>query len=136
MSTPTTEGSGRSIGFVNIIDPNTKEIVPIRYNEFVAKLFKLRGTIQQDLEHALIGCAGEVGELCDAIKKFTIYGKQLDVPNVIEELGDLKFYMQAIMNLLQIPEQSVLQANANKLSKRYQNLCYSDAEAINRADKV
>jgi NTP pyrophosphatase (non-canonical NTP hydrolase) len=105
------------------------------YHQFVEKLFKNLGSPEADLNHGVIGCAGEVGELSDAIKKFTIYGKELDRNNVIEELGDLLFYMQAIMNKLQIPVSDVLQANADKLAKRYVTLEYSDAAAIARADK-
>jgi NTP pyrophosphatase (non-canonical NTP hydrolase) len=128
--------SSRSIGFVNVIDPVSKEIVSIRYNEFVEKLFKPGADLQADLNHGVIGCAGEVGELCDAVKKFTIYGKEIDIANIIEELGDLRFYETSLMNKLGIPEQSVLQANANKLAKRYSGLIYSDKAAIERADKT
>jgi NTP pyrophosphatase (non-canonical NTP hydrolase) len=86
--------------------------------------------------HAALGICGEAGELADAIKKRYVYGKPLDVQNVIEELGDLRFYMEAVMNLLGIGDQEVLQANANKLAVRYKSLTYSDVAAVERADKV
>lgn len=126
----------RSLGFVNVIDPISKEIIAIRYDEFVRKLFKTRGAIQYDCDHAVIGLAGEVGEICDVVKKFSIYGKEIDINHLIEELGDNRFYEQALMNIFGIPEQTILQANANKLAKRYQGLVYSDKAAIARADKV
>lgn len=107
----------------------------LRYEDLVEKLFKRRGTLQADLDHAIIGCAGEVGELADAIKNYTIYEKELDIENVMEELGDLLFYMQAIMNKLNIQISGVLQHNASKLGKRYEKLTYSNEEAIARADK-
>ena len=107
----------------------------IRYDQFVLQLFKA-DTYREMMYHAVLGVAGEAGELADAIKKHLAYGKELDVENVIEELGDLRFYMQTIQNLLGITEDQVIQANANKLSKRYRGLRYTDAAAISRADKT
>jgi NTP pyrophosphatase (non-canonical NTP hydrolase) len=87
------------------------------------------------LLHAALGICGEAGELADAIKRHVIYGKDLDLKNVIEELGDLRFYLQAVANLVKIPEHTILQENGNKLSERYKKLQYSDQAAIERADK-
>ena len=106
----------------------------IRYDNFVSWLFK-PGTKQVMALHAAIGVAGEAGELADAIKKEYIYGKKRDLENIIEELGDLEWYMQAVRNHYGISRKRILQANADKLSKRYVSLRYSDAAAIERADK-
>ena len=106
----------------------------IRYDKFVELLFKLM-PIGMMKAHCAMGVAGEAGELCDAIKKEIIYGKPLDRTNLIEELGDLRFYIQATQNIYGITEQEVLQHNADKLSKRYVGLAYSDESAISRADK-
>ena len=116
--------------------PDNPDIVPdvIRYDQFVLQLFKA-DTQREMITHAVLGVAGEVGELVDCIKKHTAYNKPLDMENLIEEIGDMRFYLQAIQNLYGITEDQVLQANANKLAKRYQGLRYSDAAAISRADK-
>lgn len=108
---------------------------PIRYDQFVLQLFKA-DTVPGMLNHAVMGVAGESGELVDAIKKHTVYGKPLDRTNVIEELGDLRFYIQALQNVLGISESEILQHNCNKLSKRYRGLRYTDQAAIDRADKA
>jgi NTP pyrophosphatase (non-canonical NTP hydrolase) len=42
------------------------------------------------IEHAIMGLVTEAGELMDAIKKAKIYGKDLDLVNLVEELGDVK----------------------------------------------
>ena len=111
-----------------------KEISPVRYDRFVGQLFK-PDTHNNVLMHAALGVCGEAGELADAIKKHVVYGKPLDFNNVREELGDLFFYMQALMNELGIECQEVYQQNANKLADRYKSLTYSDAAAIAREDK-
>ena len=116
--------------------PNNPDLTanPIRYDQFVLQLFKA-DTAPNMLNHAALGVASEAGELVDAVKKHTIYGKPLDRANIIEELGDLRFYIQAMQNVLGITEFEVLQANANKLAKRYRGLKYTDQAAIDRADK-
>jgi NTP pyrophosphatase (non-canonical NTP hydrolase) len=107
----------------------------VRYDLFVEKLFK-EDTYEMMVNHAALGVCGEAGELVDALKKHIHYKKPLDLENVIEELGDLRFYIQAAMNLFGITEQELLQHNAMKLAKRYKDLTYSDKAAQDRADKV
>lgn len=120
--------------YISLISPETLLAEPIRYDSFVALLFKQMTTPLMYL-HAALGVAGEAGELVDAIKKEHIYGKPTDRANIVEELGDLRFYIQSVQQLYGISEQEVLQQNANKLCLRYRSLRYSDGEAINRADK-
>lgn len=85
--------------------------------------------------HMAIGISGESGELLDAIKKHVIYNKPLDVANVIEELGDLEFYMEGLRQGTGISREEVLEHNIAKLSIRY-GKTYSDEAAKARADKA
>ena len=87
------------------------------------------------LNHMGIGICGEAGELVDAIKNHTIYRKPIDLENVIEELGDLEFYMEGIRQGLNITREQCLEANIQKLQKRYVSLLYSDTAAQERKDK-
>lgn len=112
------------------------------YQAMVEALCKSGETIVQELTssdahilHMAVGVSGEGGELLDAIKKATIYRKPLDRENVIEELGDLEFYMEGLRQELDISRQETLEANVRKLSKRYKALKYSDSDAQERADK-
>ena len=98
-------------------------------------------TLQDDLLHMTLGIAGESGELVDAVKKYWAYGKPLNVNNVIEELGDLLFYIQGMLSTVTrqgalAPEtlEDLMITNMDKLSKRYPT-GYSDEAAIARADK-
>ena len=122
------ESESQSLGFVLLNERH------IRYDIFVEKLFK-RQDPALEMYHAVLGICGEAGELGDAIKKHLAYGRELDIRNVIEELGDLRFYMQALMNLVGVSEQQILQHNALKLAQRYEGLEYSDEAAQARADK-
>ncbi len=89
-----------------------------------------------DLLHMAIGVSGEGGELLDAVKKHAIYAKVIDLENVIEELGDLEFYMEGVRQILGITRDETLRHNIAKLSVRYSKLQYSNQAARERADKV
>lgn len=116
-------------------EENLKLIRDQNYVEFVGQLAKDMGSPSADLMHMAIGVSGEAGELIDAVKKHWVYGKELDRANIIEELGDLEFYMAGIRLILGIARHDVLLANRAKLAQRYGD-SYSDAAAIARADKL
>jgi NTP pyrophosphatase (non-canonical NTP hydrolase) len=78
---------------------------------------------------------GEAGELFDAIKKHAVYDKDLDLVNVIEELGDIEFYLEGLRQLLEITRDETVKANIKKLTKRYPDGRYSNKHAKERADK-
>lgn len=88
------------------------------------------------LLHMAVGISGEAGELLDAVKCNAIYLKPLDLTNVIEELGDLEFYLQGLRDAVGVTRDQTIEANREKLAKRYQDLTYSDAAANARADKA
>tara|TARA_R100000951_G_scaffold50728_3_gene42818 strand:+ start:73 stop:471 length:399 start_codon:yes stop_codon:yes gene_type:complete len=96
-----------------------------------------------DLWHMGTGVAGEAGELLDAVKKCAAYNKEIDRENVIEELGDLEFYMEGVRQNLGITREETLDGNMVKLLKgdmknlaRYASGSYSDEQAQERADKT
>jgi NTP pyrophosphatase (non-canonical NTP hydrolase) len=113
----------------------------VSYEVFVAALVKPGGAIlstltdsKVDAWHNATGVSGEAGELLDAIKKYVVYNKPLDRVNVVEELGDLEFYMEGLRQSLDITREETIVANRAKLQVRYA-AGYSDAAAQARADK-
>lgn len=88
-----------------------------------------------DLLHMAVGVSGEAGELIDAVKKSVIYNKELDRVNIIEELGDIEFYLEGLRQNLGISREETIQANIDKLSVRYASGSYSNEQAQDRADK-
>lgn len=112
------------------------------HREFVRKLCKAGSVIAEELTpddchrlHMAIGISGEAGELLDAVKKATIYRKQLDIANIVEECGDLLFYIAGMLDSIGVDIESAMAANVSKLSIRY-GKSYSDESAIARLDKV
>lgn len=97
-------------------------------------LAKDMGSTRDELLHAVLGVAGEAGELADAIKKHWAYEKPLDVTNIREEAGDLLFYLMLLLDECGISLESVFEQNTAKLARRYPS-GYSNAAAQARADK-
>lgn len=125
-----------------ILDPERVTQLQAEYAKMVSVLAKSGLDIVRSLTplrahalHMAVGASGEAGELLDAIKKWVVYDKPLDRENVIEELGDLEFYLQGLRDGLQITREETIQANIAKLSKRYHSGGYTDAQAQQRADK-
>lgn len=119
-----------------------KQLSEITHPELVAALVKPGQDIIDSLTphkahvwHMASCIPSEAGELFDAVKKFVIYNQKLDLNNVVEELGDLEFYMEGIRSHFNISREETLKANIAKLSKRYVGLTYSDQSARERADK-
>lgn len=76
----------------------------------------------------------EAGELFDAVKRQVIYNKDVDLANVIEEMGDIEFYLEGLRQHYGITREETIEANLKKLRKRYGEQ-YSDKAAKERADK-
>lgn len=111
------------------------------HSELVQALAKPGEDIQLSLDpmkchlwHMASCIPGEAGELFDAVKKFVIYGKPIDRDNVVEELGDIEFYMQGLRASLGITREETIEQNITKLQARY-GAKYSDSAARLRADK-
>ena len=114
----------------------------IEYSAMVKALAKDSDQIMDDLNsydchliHMIMGVCGEAGELLDAIKKSVIYRKELDMGNIIEELGDIEFYLEGLRQGLDLKREAVLNHNIAKLQTRYASGSFSNSEANERADK-
>lgn len=56
-----------------------------------------------NLVHAVFGIKDEVGEIVGAIKKHLFYGKELDLVNIKEELGDALWFIALGLSVLDCP---------------------------------
>jgi NTP pyrophosphatase (non-canonical NTP hydrolase) len=85
--------------------------------------------------HMGLGIAGEAGEIAKAVGEWCDSDGELDVDNIIEEVGDCFFYLQGILLAIGVTRNEVMAANVAKLSKRYPSN-YSNEAALSRADKA
>lgn len=71
------------------------------------------------LINSVMGLCGESGEAIDIVKKWLAHGHELDRGHLIKELGDVAWYLAEAATALDVPLEEVLQANIDKLKKRY-----------------
>lgn len=76
------------------------------------------------LLHAGMGLCTEAGEFVDQLKRHLFYGKELDMGNIAEEIGDVFWYSALAISVSGKTAESVMAANIAKLFKRYPDKFY------------
>lgn len=85
----------------------------------------------EDIIHAIMGISTEAGEMLDQLKKHMFYGKDLDVVNLMEEVGDLMWYVAILSRAMGWRLEAVLAKNIAKLRARYPQK-FETEQALNR----
>lgn len=101
------------------------------YQKQVLRTFPNLGNTEKDILHMLLGLSTEIGELHDIYKKSLAYGKNIDLPHVNEEVGDIMWYIANLCNILEFDLSNVLQINIDKLKVRYPKK-FEESKALNR----
>ncbi len=82
-------------------------------------------TLNKDLDkkdvliNGVMGLCGESGEVIDIVKKHLAQGHELNKEKIIEELGDVAWYIAEVAFALDVRFEDVLINNIEKLKKRY-----------------
>lgn len=79
------------------------------------------------LVNSVMGLCGESGEAIDIVKKWLMQGHELDKDHLIKELGDVAWYLAEAATALDVPLETVLQGNLDKLRQRFPNDFDTDA---------
>ena len=85
------------------------------------------------LINGVMGLCGESGEAIDIVKKWLAQGRELDKEKLAKELGDIAWYLAETAYALGIPLEDILQANIDKLRKRYPE-GFDKERSINRTE--
>ena len=75
--------------------------------------------VDKELLHSAFGCATEAGELLDVLKKVIFYGRAIDTINMLEEFGDMLWYIALGLHALGFSFDDAFQRNIAKLRARY-----------------
>lgn len=76
-------------------------------------------TDERRLVNAALGLAGEAGEIADSLKKWHFQSHDLDRTKLIEEAGDLLWYVALLCEALHVDMGTVMGANLAKLRRRF-----------------
>lgn len=96
----------------------------MRVNEYQeAAMATLNPTLDKKdvLINSVMGLCGESGEAIDIVKKWLMQGHELDKEHLIKELGDVAWYLAEAATALDVPLETVLQGNLDKLRQRFPN---------------
>jgi NTP pyrophosphatase (non-canonical NTP hydrolase) len=90
------------------------------YQMLTRKVAMKFGTaLQEALVYYALGVGGEAGEVVDEVKKVAFHGHELNKEKLIEELGDVLWYVARMADSLAVPLSEVAGKNMDKLEKRY-----------------
>lgn len=88
------------------------------------------------LQMLALGLAGEAGETVDGVKKFLYHGHaELSKDAIVQELGDLLWYIANIANLYDLQLSQVAEFNIAKLLDRYPD-GFSEDASRNRVNPI
>jgi NTP pyrophosphatase (non-canonical NTP hydrolase) len=87
--------------------------------------------VPPELMHSAMGLCTESGELMDALKRYSVYGKELDGVNLKEEYGDMLWYIALGCKYLGCTMAELMDMNIRKLAKRYPDK-FTKADALKR----
>lgn len=102
------------------------------YQRLAARTMASRKQSDLNLAVAGLGLTGEAGEVADLVKKTIGHGHALDRDKVLEELGDVLWYLAMMATLLDVDLATVAQANIDKLMRRYPD-GFSTERSMNRS---
>lgn len=89
------------------------------YQEIAQRTSRKDLTEREHLMNAMLGLAGETGECCDVVKK-SLYQDGRDYHEaLIDELGDILWYVAEAASALGVTMEGIGKHNQNKLEKRY-----------------
>ena len=69
--------------------------------------------------NACLGLPGEVGEVCDTVKKFIFHGHSLNLEDIKKEIGDVMWYLAMICDSFGFDIEEIAKMNIDKLKERY-----------------
>lgn len=78
-----------------------------------------------------MGLCGESREAIDIVKKWLMQGHDLDKDHLIKKLDNIAWYLAEAATALDVPLDTILQGNLDKLHKRYPD-GFSINASINR----
>ena len=86
---------------------------------------------ENQLNNVLFGLAGETGELIDCYKKQLFQGHPADLTKIINEVGDVLYYLFLLSHNQGFTITECMEANKAKLERRYP-VNFTSEQSINR----
>lgn len=105
-------------------------------NDYQRMAMRTSGDYNSDydmLRNAVYGLNGESGEVIDILKKHEFQGHLFDRDKIIDEAGDVCWYLALLASALGITLEEIMKRNIEKLVNRYPE-GFDKARSINRVE--
>ena len=103
------------------------------YQDAARRTLNVDWSLKDQQANAALGLAGEAGEVADLYKKILYHGHQVPALTIVDELGDVLWYLAAVASLEGLSLGDIAAANIAKLRVRYPN-GFSQEDSQRRAD--
>lgn len=113
----------------------TQEPKTFSPNEYQKAALRTANSLKSEdlILNGILGLCGETGEVSDHIKKNLFQGHEFDVDKVVNELGDVCWYIAILAKGLNVDLETVMKRNVEKLMKRYPD-GFAAEKSIHRKD--
>lgn len=91
------------------------------YRDEVLRLCNKELNQEEKLLNGAMGLVGEAGEVIDLLKKFKFHKKPFDRDKLLNEIGDVRWYLELLTIALDTTMEEVEAINTKKLNIRYPN---------------
>lgn len=88
-------------------------------NEYQEKAMRTATLASINLVNSALGMSAEAGEFADVLKKHLYHGHPIGTEQMIEEAGDVLWYVALAAKALGVTLEGLAQHNIKKLEKRY-----------------
>lgn len=98
-----------------------EDLTPMTLNEYqtLAQRTQIADIAFDKIHNGALGLAGESGEVVDLLKKHCHQGHDLPKDRMIEEAGDVLWYIAELASGLGVTLEEIAQRNIDKLKARY-----------------
>lgn len=101
----------------NVIKEN--EMTTKQYQHQIKRTMDYSVWCDERLKMLIMGISGEAGEVSELFKKYLYHGKTITKEDIINETGDLFWYIANMLNEFDITIDEVFKYNIEKLYNRY-----------------
>jgi NTP pyrophosphatase (non-canonical NTP hydrolase) len=111
----------------------TDQLTLEKYQALANRSSGAGGDGEKRLIVSALGLAGEAGEFANLVKKMTAHGHEFDPGALMDELGDVLWYLAEAATASGLSLEIIASQNVEKLIKRYPE-GFSEENSINRPD--
>jgi NTP pyrophosphatase (non-canonical NTP hydrolase) len=124
------ENKGQALHSIPLSEPPLSQQT---YMEEVLRTYAGQDTSKDKLTLGALGLAGESGEVVDMVKKWLFQGHELDCLDLLDEMGDVLWYIALMCSAFGWTLDDAIRANVDKLHMRYPD-GFTSERSVNRGE--